>query len=403
MAQDGNYSERVIVLAPVGRDGELLSKVARDSGIECETFPDVESFCKGLESSVGAALLTEEALYLDREKRLSAVVREQPRWSEVPFVVLTSRGEADARVGMTLRLMEPLRNVTVIERPVRPATIVSALQAALRDRRRQYEVRDTLEALERANAELEKRVEERTAALVAKVTELEGFSYSVSHDMRTPLRGIVSNAHIIFEEEASRLSREGREGLLRLSSSAMKMAKLVDDLLEFARLGTSDPKRDRFNLSNLVHSIVDEYRRDPKGCEVELHAQEDVYVVADQRLVGLTVQNLVENACKYRKTGQAARIWFTAEERNGETIFSIADDGIGFDMAYAPKIFKAFERLHRDADYPGTGIGLANVKRIVERHGGRVWTESEPGKGATFHFTLAAPVPAALAQAPHLA
>jgi signal transduction histidine kinase len=304
---------------------------------------------------------------------------------------------------MTLRLMEPLRNVTVIERPVRPTTIVSALQAALRDRRRQYEVRDALQALEQSNAELEKRVEERTAALVAKVTELEGFSYSVSHDMRTPLRGIVSNAHIIFEEEASRLSREGREGLLRLSSSAMKMAKLVDDLLEFARLGTSDPKRDRFNLSNLVHSIVDEYRRDPKGCEIEFHAQEDVYVVADQRLVGLTVQNLIENACKYRKAGQAARIWFNAEERNGETIFSIADDGIGFDMAYAPKIFKAFERLHRDADYPGTGIGLANVKRIVERHGGRVWAESEPGKGATFCFTLAAPTPAALAPAPHLA
>ncbi|RYG25802.1 hypothetical protein EON82_05755 [bacterium] len=403
MGQDGKYSERVIVLAPVGRDGELLRKVAADAGIECQTFSDVQGFCDAFRADAGAALLTEEALYLDREKRLSAVVHDQPQWSEVPFVVLTSRGEADTRVGMTLRLMEPLRNVTVIERPVRPATIVSALQAALRDRRRQYEVRDTLEALERANAELEKRVEERTAALVAKVTELEGFSYSVSHDMRTPLRGIVSNAHIIFEEEASRLSREGREGLLRLSSSAMKMARLVDDLLEFARLGTSEPRRDRFNLSNLVRSIVDEYQRDPKGCEIVLHAQEDVYVVGDQRLIGLTVQNLIENACKYRKPGDSAKIWFSAEERDGETVFSIGDDGIGFDMAYAPKIFKAFERLHRDADYPGTGIGLANVKRIVERHGGRVWAESEPGKGATFYFTLEAPKPALLEATPHLA
>jgi signal transduction histidine kinase len=299
--------------------------------------------------------------------------------------------------------MQPLRNVTVIERPVRPTTIVSALEAALRDRRRQYEVRDTLEELERTNIELEKRVEERTAALVAKIAELEGFSYSVSHDMRTPLRGIVSNAHIIFEEEAPRLSREGREGLLRLSSSAMKMARLVDDLLEFARLGTSEPRRDRFNLTSLVDSIVEEYRNDPKGCEIVLHAQEDVYVVADQRLVGLTVQNLIENACKYRKSGNTATIWFGAEEREGETVFYIRDDGIGFDMAYAPKIFKAFERLHRDADYPGTGIGLANVKRIVERHGGRVWAESEPGKGATFYFTLAAPVPVALEANPHLA
>jgi signal transduction histidine kinase len=401
MPTGGDRSERVIVLAPVGRDGELLCRVAQEKGLSCESFPSVESFCVAFRAGSGVAVLTEEALYMDRGRKLSSTVEEQPGWSEVPFVVLTSRGEADSRVNLTLRLMEPLRNVTVIERPVRPTTIVSALQAAIRDRRRQYEVRETLEELQRSNADLERRVDERTSALVAKITELEGFSYSVSHDMRTPLRSIVSNAHIILEEEAERLSRSGREGLLRLSASAMKMAQLVDDLLEFARLGAAEPKRVLCNLSEMVRSIGEELARDQTVCSMQLSIQEDIYAEADARLIGLAVQNLLENACKYRKSGAVAHISFGAEVSGGEPVYFVRDDGIGFDMAYAPKIFRAFERLHRDSEYPGTGIGLANVKRIIERHGGKVWAKAAPGEGATFYFTLGSSS-AAISEGPSL-
>ncbi len=391
MPKGGDRSERVIVLAPVGRDGELLCRVAQEKGLSCESFPSVEGFCDAFRCGSGVAVLTEEALYMDRTRQLSSTVEEQPRWSEVPFVVLTSRGEADSRVNLTLRLMEPLRNVTVIERPVRPTTIVSALQAALRDRRRQYEVRDTLEALQLANSDLERRVDDRTAELIAKITELEGFSYSVSHDMRTPLRSIVSNAHIVMEEEAERLTTSGKEGLLRLSASAMKMAQLVDDLLEFARLGAAEPRRVPCNLSEIVRSVSEELARDQKNCSMQLTIQPGVLVEADARLVGLAVQNLIENACKYRKGGAPAQVSFGMEMDEGEPVYFIRDEGIGFDMAYAPKIFRAFERLHRDGEYPGTGIGLANVKRIIERHGGKVWAKAAPGEGATFFFTLGSP------------
>lgn len=393
MPAGGDSSERVIVLAPVGRDGELLCRVGADHGLTCVPFATVEEFCEAFRAGTGVALLTEEALFLDREKKLSATVKEQPDWSEVPFLLLTSRGEADARVSLTLRLMEPLRNVTVIERPVRPSTIVSALQAALRDRRRQYEVRDTLHALVRANTDLERRVDERTAALVAKVTELEGFSYSVSHDMRTPLRSIVSNAHIVLEEEGDSLSRSGREGLIRLSASAMKMAQLVDDLLAFARLGVEEPRRIRCDLSEIVRLTGEDLARH-LDCEIKLVVTPGVFVDADPRLLGLAIQNLLENACKYRKRDTAAQIWFGTEHDGERTIYFVRDSGIGFDMAYAPKIFRAFERLHRDGEYPGTGIGLANVKRIIERHGGEVWAESSPGEGATFFFTLGVSVQA---------
>jgi len=401
MPKGGDRSERVIVLAPLGRDGELLCRVAQEKGLHCEAFPSVETFCEAFRNGSGVALLTEEALYLDKTRQLSATAQEQPGWSEVPFVVLTSRGEADARVHLTLRLMEPLRNVTVMERPVRPTTIASALQAALRDRRRQYEVRDTLEALQRANIDLERRVDERTAALLAKITELEGFSYSVSHDMRTPLRSIVGNAHIVLEEESNRLSQSGREGLLRLSASAMKMAQLVDDLLEFARLGAVEPKRVPCDLSEMVRSIGEELARGQNNCSMQLSVQPNVNAKADARLIGLAIQNLLENACKYRKSGATAHISFGEENSGPEPVYYVRDDGIGFDMAYAPKIFRAFERLHRDGEYPGTGIGLANVKRIIERHGGKVWAKAAPDEGATFFFTLGSST-AALPEGPSL-
>lgn len=370
MSTGGELSERILVFAPVGRDGELLAQAATSNGMSALVCKTVETFGEAFRKGCGGALLTEEALFLDRDGGLSKAAEAQPAWSEIPFVVLTSRGQPDERVGLTFRLMQPLRNVTVLERPVRPATIVTALQAALRDRRRQYEVRDVL-------ADLERRVEQRTSQLLAKITELEGFSYSVSHDMRTPLRSIVSNAAIVLEEEGERVSPEGRAGLERLQTSALKMARLIDDLLQFARLGTAEPRREPCDVTELSLQIADEV-----GADVE--AAPGLAVKGDPRLLGIVLHNLIENACKYRPKERPSHI--EVGEQDG-AIF-VRDDGIGFDMKYAPKLFVPFERLHRDGDYAGTGIGLANVKRIVERHGGRVWAESEPGKGSTFFFTL---------------
>lgn len=384
----GNQSERVLVFAPLGRDSELLAQAARSHGMSAISCASTDEFCRHFAAGCGAALLTEEALYVRDASRLGPAVSKQPTWSDVPFVILTSRGQADERVRLTVELMNPLRNVTVLERPVRPQTIIMALDAALRDRRRQYEVRDAFAILESANRDLEVRVEERTAELVSKVVELEGFCYSVSHDMRAPLRAIVANARMFLEERGESVDQVGRAQLERLSAAALKMARLVDDLLLYARLAGSSLKAERFDFSALAARVAEEVLLEyGEGSKGEVNITPGLYAEGDARFVGLAMQNLIDNALKYSSRQDHPVV----EVGKSDGAFFVKDNGIGFDMQFASKIFKPFERLHRDAEFPGTGIGLANVQRIIERHGGQVWAEGVVGQGATFFFTLGTP------------
>jgi len=236
--------------------------------------------------------------------------------------------------------------------------------------------------------ELEIRVDERTAALVAKNLELQGFTYSVSHDLRTPLRAIVSNAHMVVEDEGPKLSDDGRRQLRSLSTAAIKMAQLVDDLLQFARLGGSALGIEKTDLSSLARVVADDICHQHPDCDVEILIAPDLWANCDPRFIGMALQNLFDNACKYRKPGPKAHIEFGQEERFGKSFYFVKDDGIGFDMNFVHKLFTPFERLHRDAEYAGTGIGLANVERAIERHGGTVWAEGRLGIGSKFSFTL---------------
>lgn len=379
---------RVLVLAPIGRDGELLVQTAQSNGIEACAFTLTRNLVEAFQEGCGAVLLTEEGLHEDRNGLLHTAVSEQPPWSEVPFIVLTSRNLPDDRVRLTLELMQPLRNATVLERPVRPATVVAALEAALRDRRRQYEVRDTLDSLRQANIDLERRVDERTADLAKKVEEMEGFTYSISHDLRTPLRAMIARARIVLEEEEPNLTSEGVENLTRLSRAAAQMAQLVEDLLQFARLGTRELAVERVDLAALVRRVAEDVDGERADACLDLTVASEPVVEADPRLIGMALFNLLDNACKYRKRGAPAKVTFGSEVVDGERRFFVRDNGIGFDMRYVGKLFTPFERLHRE-EYAGTGIGLANVRRAIERHGGRVWAESPgPGEGAVFYFTL---------------
>lgn len=386
MPTGGDLSLRVLVIAPFGRDSELLVGALTAGGIAVIAAASPDEFAELFEAGCGAVVLTEEALDADRLHRIQAAVAEQPSWSETPFLVLTSRGQADDRIRLTTELMQPLRNAMTIERPVRPSTMVRAVQSALRDRRRQYEVRDAIEALRLANADLERRVQARTADLVAKVGELEGFCYSVSHDMRTPLRGMVSHAHIVLEEEGGRISPAGREGLRRLSDAALKMARLVDDLLQYARLGVTEPRRERCDFSEIANRVADEIRTERRDLPHTVEVATSLTADCDPRLLGLVLHNLIDNALKYQPPGHPGAVVVGRSEEDG---FFVRDNGIGFEPQFAEKIFQPFERLHRDAEYRGTGIGLANVRRIVELHGGKVWAESPGvGKGTTIFFTL---------------
>lgn len=218
------------------------------------------------------------------------------------------------------------------------------------------------------NRSLEERVRERT-------NELESFCYSVSHDLRAPLRAINATSAILKEDFADALPPEALKELDRQAEASTRLGNLIDDLLQFVRLGRAQAHHAPFDLTALAGTVAEELRLD-------VDVQEGMEAEGDASLVRLLLQNLLDNAAKFSNPG-APRIEVGGD---GET-FYVRDHGIGFDPKYAHKLFQPFERLHRD-EFPGTGIGLANVKRIVERHGGRVWAESAPGKGATFWFTL---------------
>lgn len=236
------------------------------------------------------------------------------------------------------------------------------------------------EELRKANATLEARVEARTEELTRANRDLEQFAYSVAHDLRAPLRSIVSSSRMLQEDAGDRLTSEERATLDRQVANALRLAKIVDDLLGFARLAEAEPKKRPFDISALAHRVSDEVAAQRGGCAVTV--QEGMKAVGDPSLIGYVLTNLLDNACKFSPGGGIV----TVGEEDGA--FFVRDQGMGFDMAHAGKLFIAFERLVSQ-EIEGTGVGLANVRRIVEKHGGKVWAESEPGKGATFWFTLA--------------
>ncbi len=249
-------------------------------------------------------------------------------------------------------------------------------------------LRKALEEISRLNEELERRVAERTALLEATNKELEAFSYSVSHDLRAPLRGIDGFSQALLEDYADKLDATGRDYLERLRAGSQRMAQLIDDMLGLSRITRSELRREAVDLSAMAREIAEELRKSqPERC-VEFIIAPDIVADGDPKLLRLMLGNLLGNAWKFTGKHTTARIEFGRKEQEGEAVFFVRDNGAGFDPAYSGKLFGAFQRLHSVAEFEGTGIGLATVQRIVHRHGGRIWAEGEVEKGATFYFTL---------------
>jgi|GEM_PF-1683990 len=235
---------------------------------------------------------------------------------------------------------------------------------------------------------LEQRVAERTAQLEAANRELEAFSYSVSHDLRAPLRGMDGFSKALLEDYSDSLDEQGRDYLNRVRAASRRMARLIDDILELSRVARFEMRAEEVDLSGLAGETAEELKRGDLKRDVEFVIQPGLATVGDPRLLAIVLGNLLDNAYKFTGEKPKAAIEFGAEEREGKRVYYVRDNGVGFDMSYSEKLFDAFQRLHTEDEFPGTGIGLATVRRIIYRHGGEVWAESEVGEGAVFYFTL---------------
>jgi signal transduction histidine kinase len=236
--------------------------------------------------------------------------------------------------------------------------------------------------------DLEQRVRERTAELETINRELEAFSYSVSHDLRAPLRAIDGFTQAIKSDYADRLDDQGRHYLDRVLNATHRMGQLIEDLLSLSRVTRAPMQRERVDLTAIArHAIAEMQQREPQR-HVAARFADGLFAYGDPRLLRVMVENLLGNAWKFTSKRPAAELEFGKEDKADGPVFFVRDNGAGFDMQYASKLFKPFQRLHTDADFDGTGIGLAIVQRVAVRHGGRVWAESTPGEGATFSFTL---------------
>ena len=238
------------------------------------------------------------------------------------------------------------------------------------------------------NEELEQRVRQRTTQLEASNKELEAFSYSVSHDLRAPLRAIDCFSRIVLEEFAPRLDDEGRRLLDIIRGNTHKMGQLIDDLLAFSRLNRQQMAFAPVDLAALADVVFSELKSVEKGRRIELEINALPAAFGDRSMLRQVLQNLLANAIKFTRTRSQARIELTGHAGEGENVYQVKDNGVGFDMEYSHKLFGVFQRLHNSKEFEGTGVGLAIVQRIVLRHGGRVWAESRAKSGATFYFSL---------------
>jgi len=248
-------------------------------------------------------------------------------------------------------------------------------------------LRASQDDVRRANSGLEQRVAERTRQLEAANRELESFAYAVSHDLRAPLRSL-SGFSQILQESTTNLDDKSKHYLQRIQEASQRMSSLIEDLLGLSRIGRSEFNPRALNLSEIAAEAAVTVRERHPGRNVELTIAPDMNVTGDARLLRIALENLLDNAWKYTARATPARVSVGVRQETDGPAYFVSDNGVGFDMAYAGKLFVPFQRLHAEAEFPGNGIGLVTVQRIIARHGGRVWGEARPDEGATFSFTL---------------
>lgn len=376
-----NLDERILVLAPTGGDASNAISLLDRGSFTSRKCDNLVELCALATQGAGACLIAEEALFNTPLSSLHKMLSDQPSWSDIPIIGITSGGETTPASIRAFNAFGSSGNITLVERPFRAITLFSTLQVALRARRRQYQVRDLME-------NLEKRVAERTAKLEETVSELEAFSYSVSHDLRGPLRAMQGYSHYLMEDYSDKLDEAGKDYLQRIINSGCRLDRLVQDILTYSRYARNEIDIRPIDLEKLVHEIVQHYPtfQSPKA-EIQIETPMAMVRGHDGSLTQC-VSNLLSNAIKFMPPDRVPHVKMWTDEVGADARFWIADNGIGIDRAHQTRIFRMFERAPHQNDYEGTGIGLAIVHKAVERMGGKVGVESKPGQGSKFWIQL---------------
>jgi len=378
-------SERVLVYTPFGRDGPLIQEVLNKAGIQahaCRTLPELES---SIIEGAGAAIIADEALRAHLVANLAENLRNQPSWSDFPVLIMTSGGE-EMQGSLRLKLLEPLGNVSLLERPLRKETLISSVRSALRARQRQYQIRDYISRREQ-DAQM---IRESEASLRRANSELEEFAYVASHDIQEPLRMINSYTQLLLRRHVNKDNAQAQEYADQVRGGVRRVERLIQDLLSYSQMiqvGQTAATVADLNGSLAEALAVLKDRIQESRATVRYEPLPEVQ--GDEQQLAHVFQNLLSNALKYCRKDEPPIVHITSRKRGGEWVIEVQDNGIGFDNEYGEKIFGLFKRLHRD-EYPGTGLGLAICKRIVERYGGTMWADSKPGTGSKFYFALPA-------------
>jgi signal transduction histidine kinase len=375
--------ERVLIFTPFGRDAALIQKEIEAAGLQANICSSIQELTEAITEGAGVALIADEALRPDAVQSLRVALAKQPPWSDFPLVIMTSGGDATEASRYRLRLLEPLGNVNLLERPVRVPTLISTLQAALRARRHQYQLATYLEE----RAQHERETASKNSELVKANRELEEFAYVSAHDLQEPLRMINIYSQMLISRFAGE-DEKARTYAGFIEGGVKRMEKLLDDLLTYSRvINPNSSVVETADLNEALSQAMTTLNVRIRENSAHIEYQELPTVVGDQSQLTQVFQNLLSNALKYRRNDVPPKIVIAAERQGLDWVVSVRDNGIGFEQQHAERIFGLFKRLHKD-EYPGTGLGLAICQRIIERCGGRMWAEGRPGEGSTFYFAL---------------
>lgn len=413
-------ADRNIITATIyAADGTLFATYAGDTGNNAPVAPAIPPAPADTTRIEGRTLEVYHAIVADGERlgtvhliySLDDLFADSARFLGIALIVLLvsvlaalttasriQRGFSQpiARLAAAAEAVSREKDYAVRVEPTRNRDELGLLIDTFNEMLVQIQVRDAeVEAgkkrFQELSEELEQRVQRRTSELEATNKELEAFTYSVSHDLRAPLRRIDGFANLLVEEHGGRLSPEALRYLSRVREGTKQMGQLVDDLLNLARLGRKELSMRVTGLSSIVESVTDDLEREIADRTVEWKIQPLPFVECDPALMEVVFTNLLANAVKYTRPRERAVIEVGAVEQNGHSVIFVRDNGVGFSMKYADKLFGVFQRLHRVEDFEGTGVGLATVHRILSKHGGRIWAEAELDKGACFYFTIGTP------------